>query len=284
MTHSAVHQHTPSTEPERLGPGDLVWEVGGDRRVYLMGPPAGVLQNMLPGVSAAITEQSVFFDEPWERTMRSIRQIIDSLYDPDLAVTIRDYHRDLKGVDHHGERFHALDPQLFTAAHAVFVYTVMATIETFHHRLTDAERDAVYEQTKAWYASYGVSTRALPDTWAEFTVYWDRLCSDVFEATPSAQRIVDELFRGGMDLRPKAVPRPIWWLVGPVIASHARLMTAAVLPDELRRKLGLRYSAVDRVRFAALVRGTNLAWRLVPEQRRMTQVARRAHAAHDRTG
>lgn len=278
MTQAAHSQDWPNAVPQ-LGPDSLLWRYGGDRRIYLLGPLTGLMLNMQPEVSAAIMdpELSVFFDEPWERTMRSITQIVEGVYDQDMATRIRDYHREIKGHDHHGRRFHALDPELYFASHAIFVYTVITHAELFagSRPLTVEEKEAFYDECKTWYRSYGVSDRAMPDTWDEFVVYFEELCRNL-EATPSARRIVDGLFANGRRLRPHGVPSAVWWLVGPVVADHARLLAAGSMPPEVRQTIGLSHGRVDQIRYRALIGAINRVWPLLPERLREVPVAREA--------
>lgn len=92
------------TDEGDLGPDSLLWQYAGDSRMYLVAPMTGLVLNMLPGVSAGIEQHSQFFSEPWERTMRSIPQIFETVYDQEMAEKVRDYHHHVKGTDHHGER------------------------------------------------------------------------------------------------------------------------------------------------------------------------------------
>lgn len=266
--------HRPGEDLE-LGPDALLWQHAGHRSIYLMAPAAGVLQNMLPGVSTAIMEQSVFFEEPLERTMRSVSKIVQTIYDPQMAHTVRDYHRDLKGIDYHGQRFHALSPELYFAAHAVFTYTVMTAIDTFITPLDDIGRERLYGECKAWYRQYDVSQRCMPETWSDFEAYWDDLCRDHFESTPSVRRIIDELFAHPQRFRPRGTHPMAWRVMGPLVYSHSRLLTVALVPPIVREKLGLEYSRLDRFRFQAIVLAVRAASKM-PDQATHTAASRRA--------
>ncbi|UFS95820.1 oxygenase MpaB family protein [Nocardia huaxiensis] len=95
-----------------LGPGSLTWKFFGDHRAKLFLGRSGTLQNMHPAVGAALQQHSNFFDDPWDRLLRSLPKIEDSVYDPPesgAAARVRDYHRDIKGVDHHGVGAQCLD-------------------------------------------------------------------------------------------------------------------------------------------------------------------------------
>jgi uncharacterized protein (DUF2236 family) len=278
MTEPTTAEFEPASSDHQptLGPDTLLWRYAGDSRIYLLATTAGLLQNMLPGVSAGIEQHSEFFSEPWTRTMRSIPQIMETVYDDEVAHMVRDYHHTVKGVDHHGQRYHALSPELYTAAHAVFVYTILTVIDVFDHPLTDAEKHQLYQETKLWYQRYGVSDRCLPDDWDAFKGYWEDLCTHGFEATPVARAIVDDIYpKGAMTPRPKGFPPGLAPLLRPLIAHQAMLLTKALLPPACRQTMGLDYTRLDRLQFEAQAALVRWIWPLLPD--RLQQTPRMRH-------
>ncbi|MGH3736912.1 MAG: oxygenase MpaB family protein [Micromonosporaceae bacterium] len=266
---------SPTPEPTRLGPDSPLWKSAGDWRIYLMAPGTSLLQNMLPGVSAGIEQHSVAFQEPWDRIMRSIPQIQQGVFDPRMAERVREYHVNIKGVDAHGDRYHALSPELYFAAHAVFTYTAITVLDLFDHRLSDTEKAAYYDDCKVWYRSYGVSDRAMPLTWPEFEDYWARLTAEQMENTPVAAFLVDAYVHP-MTYKPPRMPTLVWRLLGPLVGSHTRLLAAATIPPVCREHVGLRFNRADRIRFAALAATVRAVWRWLPERYRITPRARQA--------
>jgi uncharacterized protein (DUF2236 family) len=278
MTKASAVEFEPAdlVDQPSLGPDTLLWKYAGDSRVYLVATTAGLLQNMLPGVSAGIEQHSQFFSEPWTRTMRSIPQIMETIYDDAMAHKVRDYHHTVKGVDHHGQRYHALSPELYTAAHAVFVYTIFTVVDVFDHRLNDAERHQLYEETKIWYRRYGVSDRCLPEDWDAFATYWDDLCANGFEATPVARAIVTDILpAGAMSPRPKHFPPGLAPLLRPLLAQQAMLLTTGLLPPACRQTMGLKYTRLNRLQFETQAAFIRLLWPLLPN--RFQETARVRH-------
>src|SRR4029077_19790946 len=101
------------------------------------GPTIGILQLMHPAIGAGVLEHSNFFGDPWGRIFRSLPRILGAVYDEDAASTgriVRDFHRDIKGVDDAGRRYHALDPETFWWAHATFQYMVEQVAARFDRR------------------------------------------------------------------------------------------------------------------------------------------------------
>ena len=114
-----------------LGPDSLLWHLAGDWRSGLSGLSAGILQLAWPHLGQGVEEHSAFFDEPWDRIHRSVPQIWATILAPDgdeRATTIRDLHRDIKGTDRHGQRYHALNPDTFWWAHATFTWEFFQTV------------------------------------------------------------------------------------------------------------------------------------------------------------
>jgi uncharacterized protein (DUF2236 family) len=269
------HLQAVDVDPKAdLSPDSMLWRYGADRRILLFAPANGLMLNMLPGVSAAIMEQSVFWDEPIQRTLRSVPQIVNTIYDQECAHRVRDYHRDLKGVDHHGERFHALSPELYFASHAIFTYIVMTFVDTFVEPLDDAQRAALYDECRTWYLRYGVSARAMPESWAEFETYWAELCCDGLQVTPSAQRLLEHVLVSPAVTPPPYVPRSVWRVLRPIAGDNLRVLTTGPLPEPVRQTLGLPWSTTDRLRYAALVGMLRVVWPVLPGPIREITVAR----------
>ena len=68
---------------------------------------------------------------------------------------------------------------------------MLLTAEHFMGGLTESQRRQMFEEHKIWYRLYGVSERAMPQTWEEFQAYWDHMCRDVLEANPAARGVLD---------------------------------------------------------------------------------------------
>lgn len=280
-----THMVGPSTEESTklaFGPDSLLWKHAADRRLFLLLPTTGLMLNMLPGVSAAIMEQSVFWDEPLQRTLRSVPPIVDSIYDREWAHTIRDYHRDLKGVDHHGNRFHALNPELYFASHAIFTYSFMSAVDRFVEPLDDDAKRRFYEDCKIWYLQYGVSAREMPETWEDFQAYWADLCRNGLEATPAARRLVNHVLAKPAATPPPHVPRLVWLAIRPFAGAGIRFITVGALPPEVRETLGLSWTSADRAQYAAMMTAARRVGPLLPPRIRDSARARRTRARAER--
>lgn len=256
-----------------ISPDSLLWRHAGDWRIYLMVPTTSLMLNMLPGVSAGIEQHSVAFEDPVGRFARSVPQIMATIYDPEMPGRVRDYHRHVKGVDADGARYHALSPELYYASHAIFTFTMMRTIDVFDHRLSDEEKTALYEDSKTWYRRYGISDRAMPETWPDFQDYWRHLTTDVMQPTSMARYLADT-FDNPIGLKPGPMPAPVWRLFSSPLAHEGRLLTRALMPATTREVLGWRLRDRDRAEFGALATMIRTAWPRLPYALQQSPAAR----------
>ena len=242
-----------------LGPGSILWRIAGDPRSLLTGPSAGLMQLMLPGLGAGVTDHSNFFDDPFDRIYRSVPYIWASIFTADdregaaAGKTIRDFHPTIKGVDHHGNRYHALDPDIFWWAHATFTWEFFRARELFWSRpLRRSERERLYAETVTWYRRYGVSDRPVPRDYAAFRARFDELCRHELELTPAVMWVLDPGSNRAARGEPISLPGPLAPLSGLVSGWSAellRVMVYGAMPDVLRRRFGFRWTHADRARF-----------------------------------
>ena len=268
-----------------LAPGCLLWRYAGDWRSMLPGSSAGVLQLMHPAIGAGVEQHSAFFDNPFERIRRSIPQIWATIFAPDgerRGREVRDLHRRVKGVDHRGRHYHALDPETFWWAHATFTWEVFRSVELFHLRaLEPAELDQLYAETVTWYRRYGVSARPVPHHYTAFTEKFDRICRDVLEVTPAVARAIS-LQREDVIGPPLGLPQPFATLVSPIVLPASELVGLGCLPDSVRRQLPLPWGTEEELQFRGICAAVRQLFRLVPpslNHRSLRDVQRRMGAS-----
>ena len=144
-----------------LGPDSLTWRYFGDARGMLFAIRAGVLQAMHPAIDAALRQHSDFFENPWNRLLRSAPPILGVVYDgpraEDTGTWVRDQHRSIKGVDANGARYHALDPDAFYWAHATFFESMIAVQTHLGNPLSRLDQERLYDESIGWYERYGLT-------------------------------------------------------------------------------------------------------------------------------
>lgn len=253
-----------ATDALPLGPQSLVWRYFGDNRMYLIGPRPAVLQNMLAELGQGVLDHSVFFTDTAARIKRSLPPIFMTVYGAESdnpGQQVRDFHRNIKGQMPDGNRYHALDPETYFWAHATFVEQVLYFADTFVKRLTPAEKERIYLESKTWYRRYGVSDRAMPADYAEFERYWNQMLDKVLVDHPTAKYGVGYVTKGFPC--PKGVPPALWRVIATAFNPLAAFLTTGGMPPSTRAVLGLPWS--DRQerryqRFAAVCRSRPVNW------------------------
>ncbi|MFV0317301.1 MAG: oxygenase MpaB family protein [Microthrixaceae bacterium] len=245
-----------------MGPNSLLWKIAGDPRGMLTGTAAGIMQLMYPGLGAGVTDHSNFFDDPFDRIFRSVPYIWQSIFveDGDEATRagkmIRDFHPDIKGTDHKGRKYHALDPDVFWWAHATFTWEFFRAPELYYAvPLSESDKDQLYAETVTWYRRYGISERPVPATRDGFEERFEEICLNELEMTPAASWVMDpgsNPATGGPPTRLPGALAPLEPLVAKAGADLLRITVYGNMPDALRRRFDFDWTNADRLAFAAI--------------------------------
>lgn len=252
-----------------LGPDSLTWKLFGDARGLLLAQRAGVLQNMHPVISRALIEHSDFFENPLDRLIRSGAPILGVIYDDPAGGTaerVRDYHRGIRSEPGDGDRYSALDPDVYYWAHATFFEGQIAAQQMFGTPLTEEQQEQLYRESITWYARYGLSLRPVPRDYAAFRRYWAWMFETQLRPTPVGRFGIRTLHHlpPPSGLLPAAVRGPVWLGVRPVAARALPWLARVTLPREAREILGVTLSPADRMAFAALVTTVRTTWPATP--------------------
>lgn len=280
MAADTVSELPPPQTPEEnlIGPGSLLWHYAGDMRIGFTGLSEGVLQLMHPGIGAGVAEHSNFFSEPWQRIERSLPWILGVIYDQDPEATgkqVRDFHKDIKGTDDQGRRYHALQGETYWWAHATFQDMVEGVIDRFStRRLSPEDREQLYREGVEWYSRYSMTERPVPPTYQAFREKWDTICHDVLEMTPAAERALDMALKRDVDKIPQ-IPALVWKFGRVPTSEFIRLMTVGGLPQVVRERFDLPWSSVlDEPRLKMIETAVRQGWRFLPEALRYHPRAR----------
>lgn len=252
----------------RLGAESLIWKFFGDWRIHIFGfqRVAGT-ENSIAQLAQGTADHSEFFNDTIGRAKRTGPPILSAIYSDDpygWGRKVRDFHREIKGSMPDGSRYHALNPELFYWGHATFVDQVIYTTDTFIRRLSEVEKAQIFEESKTWFALYGVSARSQPQTYAEFCAYWDSML-DRFGANPTIRYATGYLRKGVPG--PRWVPKPLWNILAAPLNAYLRTVVVGTVPPQMREACDLPWN--DRKerrfqRFAALMRRLNRVFNLLP--------------------
>lgn len=237
----------------------------GDVRSLLPGGAAGIMQLMYPPLGEAVASQSDFFDDPFGRVYRSIPQIWAVVLDTGgggapRGRAIRDVHRDIKGVDASGKRYHALEPETFWWAHATFTWEVFRSIELFHRGgLRHVDEERLYAETVTWYECYGMSSRPVPPTLAAFRAKFDAVVADRLELTPAAEATLGMSAQGQWRM-----PGSHTDIRNPLMRHAGRLGATGCMPRAVRERFGIPWTPSDAAQFRAGAAALQAGFAVVP--------------------
>lgn len=249
--------------------GSITWQLAGDLRLLGGAGYALLLQVAHPTVGAGVGQYSGFAQDPWGRLFRTLDYVNGSIYGgPEMAGEIgrrvRNVHKTIKGTTSDGRRYHALEPEAFAWVHATLAESIIRNHALFGRDITRDERERFWQEWKALGRFIGVRDRDLPDDWAGFRLYFDRMCSDVLEDHVTVHEVLDTLAKPGAP--PVPVPQGVWNALRVPLSRQLHLITVGLLPPVLREKFGLPWSAAHQVVFDAATTAVRSTGVLLPPQ------------------
>ncbi|MEU9112476.1 oxygenase MpaB family protein [Streptomyces sp. NPDC048483] len=272
---TATSAHTPS-EPAP-GPasqvrsprrGGMAWRYFGDTRAFLTSPQLLLLQVAHPVVGAGVEDHSDFRAEPWQRLIRTVGSLGTVIYGGQSAATaearrLLDVHREMKGVDAQGRRYHALHPEAYHWVHATLVRGPVDALKLFGKGMTEEHVAEYYREMRDVGRVWGLKNHHLPPDWESFCAYYDAMVEERLEMNRSVRDVLDELAR---PQKPPVwwVPALLWRPFAAVAARYALLVTIGVLPPVLRERLGLTWTAKQERRLRRFARLVRCLMALVP--------------------
>ena len=256
---------------EQGGPFQRLW---GDRLVLVGGPAAILLQIAHPLVGAGVTRHSDYRSRPGHRLLATLHAT--------LAVTFGDEAQARAAVAAVGRRhtavrgdlpaavggfpagsaYDATDPSLAPWVHATPVRTALRVHERYRGPLAPGEREAYYEESKAFARSFRVPEGHLPATWAQFERYFEGVLPRL-AVTPAVLDVARDL------VVPRLAPP------APGAGVLLRAVTADLLPEPVRRLYSLPLTGARRAQVAALAAATRRLWPHAPRAVREVPHARR---------
>ena len=237
-----------------LGPDSLVWQTFGDARLFFGAGYALMLQVAHPTVGSGVRDHSTFREDPWGRLLRTMDYLYLLVYGGRDAAAmgrrLRNLHKQIKGVNPDGSRYHALEPEAYAWVHATLMEAGFAAGERFVGGITPADRDRLYAEYLPLGRFVGVRPGDLPETRAEFRDYIDTMIDERLEHTES----VDDVLASLDSPAPPGLPviDRLWPLLKVAPTRATRIATVGLTPARLRRKLGLRWTTAQQTELRAL--------------------------------
>ncbi|WTO74335.1 DUF2236 domain-containing protein [Streptomyces sp. NBC_00210] len=276
-----------AADPAPPPPGGVLWTLVGDIRGLLMLPAALTLQVAHPAVGAGVDEHSVFRTDPWGRGERSLRSLQLWVYGGDAAADegrrLRELHRGIHGIDAHGRRYRALDPDCYAWVHATGFPVYRHALRYLVRPLTDAQERQLYAEWLQVGRVLGIQDRDMPLSVEEFWPYYRMMLADEVEKTV----VVRELTAADRPLPPPDFGPPpvslllkaVWPVLLPPFARFRRFITVGLLPPDARDAIGLEWTDAQERALCRFARVVRVVVPVLPERLRYLPMAREARRA-----
>lgn len=229
-----------------LGPDSVSWRYSSDLRLFFGSLTALLMQVAHPTVGSGVRDHSNFEAEPWARLFRTIDWVNLTIYGGPDAVEVsrrlREMHRQIKGSNPDGSRYHALEPGVYAWVHATLIWSVVHGQRRFGSGMEQAEVDRFYAEWLGLGRLLGIRDGDLPSTWDGFLAYFDETIATRLTHHPTVDTVLRASARPAL---PDSLPRwtmPLWRVLRLPMVHVLMLTGIGCLPPAVRERLGLRWT------------------------------------------
>ena len=249
----------------------ILRQVHDERIVGLLYGQRGLMVGAVdPVVATGTFEISKGTETPFDRLARTAEifetTFLGSKEEADVVLErVRNLHSRVKGELSKdagpypaGTRYDANDPPQMLWTLGCIADSAQTIYELLVRRLSDAEREAFWQDYVRWGGLFGLPADRMPPSYAEFRAWFDaRMASDELHLTEEAKEIGR--------IVALEIPGPPYARPGLQVAN---LLVIGSLPDRIRKMYALRWTRVHRAAFAGAVRAHRAAHPLVPDRLR----------------
>lgn len=234
--------HIPE-HPRRVdihAPDSLTLKLGGDIRSDLLAGRTFLMQVAHPQVGAGVDQLSGFRENPWHR-LREINQSGEQFVLSGRAAGVaegqrlREIHRDIKGVDKDGNRFHSLHPEVYGWVHMIFLDTHVTQCRLFGTPLTRREEERLFEEWLEMGYLFGLRDQDMPATLDAYWAYYHHM----IETTLEYNEVTDTILNMHPP-RPETMnwmPNALWDALMKPAGNLNRALTLFTLPPAYADKI-----------------------------------------------
>lgn len=275
---------TPEQQsPQPLGPESYTWRDFGSYLFHLMLPQAFILQSAHPIIDAAVGKEKKYKHDPWGRAKNSTKLLWPVVYSrPEKAISmgksLRELHREIKGVDKNGNRYFALDPEAYAWVHMTGFDATLRMYEFFDHPVSAAQRQIMFAEWQQMGRMLGIDPRQIPQTETE---YWHRF-NDTIENKLIYGEVVRDLLSPdhfqNYPVPPQAsfLPNALWKTINWLPGRFFHKISLLTLPENFRHRFGIRVSTIDKTLFRIFAGLVKAVYPWLPESMRYIPLAHRA--------
>lgn len=264
------NEQVSQSEP-RAGPLPLARELA-EWRMFV--PFAGrilALQGSHPTVAAGIYQHSDVFTDPWRRARRTYvyaQRITFGSERAETAAEIRELHRHIKGTGLDGRPYHAWNREAWTWVHLTTFEATLFALEKIHGSLPADEVEALYADAREVGELYGVRGQDMPGDVAGLKAYVEDGIRTKLTHRPYTE-LVPSLRHLPSPLRLPAPVSSVWELTLVPTSHPVHIALAGSFPPVIRRRWGIRWSALHELEYRAQLRALRTLTDPLPDRLRM---------------
>jgi uncharacterized protein (DUF2236 family) len=229
-----------------LGPDSMSWRYSSDLRLFFGSLTALLMQVAHPTVGSGVRDHSNFQQEPWARLFRTVDWVNLTIYGGPAAVEVserlREMHKNIKGTNPDGSRYHALEPGVYAWVHATLIWSIVDGQRRYGSGMTRGRVDQFYQEWLGLGRLLGIRDGDLPSTWDDFVEYFDEVIATQLTHHPTVDTVLKASARPA---RPDSLPpwtMPLWRVLRLPMAHVLMLTGVGGLPPAVRERLGLRWT------------------------------------------
>ena len=253
-----------------FGPQSQSWRVNREAALLLGGMRALLMQIAHPKVAQGVADHSNYRKDPLGRGIRTFQAVHAMVFGTReeairAAATVHAIHCHVHGRLAHpplgmDPEYQANDPDLLMWVYATLMDSAVVTYELLFTRLTNEERETLYQEGKVFIQLFGVPEALVPPTWQVFQDWMaETLSGPTIAVTPVARDIARSLLTGSA--------------LTLVLSPLNYVLAAGMLSDRLRQEYGLRWNSTIRVLYSAIASTVRVAVRISPGDWRAMPIA-----------
>lgn len=242
-------------------PRSTIRRVSAEPALFLGAGRALLLQLARPAVAQGVQDHSDFKANPFTRLQGTLEATYGVVFGSEelaqgIGRRIRWIHEFVTGhLAEQGVPYEANAPEHLLWVHATLLDTALRLYEGLVEELSEAEREAYYQEMAVVAEVFGCPRSAQPPTYAAFRAYFDDEVARI-EVTDVGR----DLARFILD---PALPLGLHLPLRPLLRLQA-LLTVGMLPPSLRDQFGLTWDEHQQARFDRILRRARRASRMAP--------------------
>ena len=194
-----------------------------------------------------------------------------------MGVKLYDLHRSIKGVDKHGNKYFALDPEAYSWVHITGYDATIRMHEMLGKSPTTEQRTIMFKEWRQLGLLMGIRDQDLPENESEYWDYFHGMIQDKLEMGEVASDLLAHNHYLEIPKPPiKWLPSMAWIMIRAVMGRFLRFNLRATLPHQFWEKFDIPWSKGDERRFRIWCGFYRIMHSLTPKKMRLIPMARKA--------